>query len=366
MPMSNAVHMMKSVDATPTNININENTSTNSNTNIIELTGKILYLYSDNINAAFTKKETYPGATVTLMLIIELPGFIKDIRSLVEAITSELKESLPESKKKALEAQEQAKREAEGSAVQPEEMLTTPELNVYSRVFPHPFVNSKGYRIGNWHVIVDTSKLPFNSIDEANHFLYNLFEYVNYEGTPKTSKEMERAITDFFKYKETKLPAFTPIRYPDEEEQKFKKMQKELLDKENAKMRANLRRLRNELAGVGYGTKEYEENKKLREELTEEIEKKFIDASGKPKPKEENQKLLAAYAEAIEDEDDKLSGNVPIFEPEKWKEDGTKFPMTAKPVNKAAMKGGKRKSTNGSIKNRKWRKGKKNNKTKRS
>jgi hypothetical protein len=343
------------------------NTVTNSSTNIIELTGKILYLYSDNIDSAFAEKQKYPGATVTLMQIIEPQGFfIKDIRSLVEAITSELKESLPESKKKALEAQEQAKREAEGSAVQPEEMLTTPELNVYSRVFPHPFVNSKGYRIGNWHVIVDTSKLPFNSIDEANHFLYNLFEYVNYEGTPKTSKEMERAITDFFKYKETKLPAFTPIRYPDEEEQKFKKMQKELLDKENAKMRANLRRLRNELAGVGYGTKEYEENKKLREELTEEIEKKFMDASGKPKPKEENQKLLAAYAEAIEDEDDKLSGNVPIFEPEKWKEDGTKFPMTAKPVNKAAMKGGKRKSTNGSIKNRKWRKGKKNNKTKRS
>jgi hypothetical protein len=137
-------------------------------------------------------------------------------------------------------------------------------------------------------------------------------------------------------------------------------MQKEMLDKENAKMQANLRRLRNELAGFGYGTKEYEENKKLRDTLSTEIVKKFVDASGKPKTKEENQKILAAYAEAVGDEDLKLSGEQPIFEPTKWKSDSD-GPPTA-PTGK---KGGKRKSTNGSIKNRKWRKGKKNNKTKR-
>ena len=328
----------------------------------IDLTGSILYLYSDTIKKAFVEKMKFTKANVTLMRIIEpVPFFIKDMKSLTEAITSELKASLPESKKKDLEAQEKAKRDAEGSGVNPEEMLTNPELKVYSRVFPHPFVNGKGYRIGNWHVIVDTSKLPFSGIDEVNHFLYNLFDYVNYEGTPKTSKEMERAITDFYKFHQTELPAYNPIRYPDEEEQKFKKMQKEMLDKENAKMQANLRRLRNELAGFGYGTEEYKKNKELRDTLSTEIEKKFVDASGKPKTKEENQKILAAYAEAIGDEDLKLSGEKPIFDPTEWKSDGSRFPPTA-PTGK---KGGKRKSTNGSIKNRKWRKGKKNNKTKR-
>jgi hypothetical protein len=204
------------------------------------------------------------------------------------------------------------------------EGISDPEFKVVSRVFPAPFVNSKGFRIGNYHVIVNTDKLPFRSTDEADHFLYNLFDYINYEGTPKTSRKMARKIKDFFKHKEVDLTAFLPIKYPDPFQEEFLRQQQVILMEENKKLRRNLRKLRNELAGFSYD----EADTKLREAALKTIEddvgiKKIVDkkdstdqgAKDKARAKEEASKKLAAYIDAIDEEEGLLEGEAPEYKP---------------------------------------------------
>jgi hypothetical protein len=79
------------------------------------------------------------------------------------------------------------------------------------KLYPLPYVNNKGYRIGNYHVLINKDKLPFSSIDQVDHFLLNLFNYV--KAVPSNNKPAAEFNKEFFKnYKEDVL-MFTPIRH---------------------------------------------------------------------------------------------------------------------------------------------------------
>ena len=247
----------------------------------------------------------------------------------IDALMSKIKEKVTPDKK-TRPAQNGPEKAAEG--------ISDPEFKVVSRVFPAPFVNSKGFRIGNYHVIVNTDKLPFGSTDEADHFLYNLFDYINYEGTPKTSRKMARKIKDFFKHKEVDLTAFLPIKYPDPFQEEFLRQQQVILMEENKKLRKNLRKLKNELAGFSYS----DEDAKLRKEAFDVIEKdvgikREVD-NGKggpidPQTKEKASKKLAAYIDAIDEEEGLLEGEAPEYKPA----------LLQERAKGAALKGGSKK-----------------------
>jgi len=174
--------------------------------------------------------------------------------------------------------------------------LPQEEFKVYSKIYPVPFVNSKGYRIGDYKIIVDTSKLPFNSVDQTNHYLYNLFDYVGEQGTPAVPNRPKRDIREFFVNKKDQLRVFTPIKYPDEGEKEFLEMEQELLKEENRKLRKNLRELKRRMEEI---TGENEKYPIVKQNLDREIEPIRED-------KKEKQKLLAAYLDAIEDIEDDM------------------------------------------------------------
>jgi len=81
------------------------------------------------------------------------------------------------------------------------------------KLYPIPYVNDKGYRIGNYHIEFDTknSPLPFSSFDQVDHLLINLFNYAkevpnNKEATADFNKK-------FFKHYPKKVVLFKPIKY---------------------------------------------------------------------------------------------------------------------------------------------------------
>ena len=81
------------------------------------------------------------------------------------------------------------------------------------KLYPIPYVNDKGYRIGNYHIEFDTknSPLPFSSFDQVDHLLINLFNYAkevpnNKEATADFNKK-------FFKHYPKKVVLFRPIKY---------------------------------------------------------------------------------------------------------------------------------------------------------
>jgi len=88
------------------------------------------------------------------------------------------------------------------------------------KLYPVPYVNNQGYRIGNYHIEFDTKKspLPFSSFDQVDHFLINLFDYA--KKVPKNKKPTKDFNEQFFKHKKKKLVLFKPIKYrrqrPDE------------------------------------------------------------------------------------------------------------------------------------------------------
>jgi hypothetical protein len=88
------------------------------------------------------------------------------------------------------------------------------------KLYPVPYVNNQGYRIGNYHIEFDTKKspLPFSSFDQVDHFLINLFDYA--KKVPKNKKPTKDFNKQFFKYKYKKLVLFKPIKYITEAEKK--------------------------------------------------------------------------------------------------------------------------------------------------
>ena len=181
-------------------------------------------------------------------------------------------------------------------------------FEVTSKVFPSPFTNSKGFRIGDYKVAVNPNVLPFNGIDQANHYLYNLFDYATYQGTPQTNRKQERDINSFFKSKNTQLEAFVPIKYPDPEKAKVIQAEQEQLREENKKIRENFRKLQNELVEIGFSGNP-EQREKIRESIEKEIEKETDAKDGS----DQKQAVLAEYLNAIDEVESGSKGFVPPF-----------------------------------------------------
>ena len=45
------------------------------------------------------------------------------------------------------------------------------------KIYPVPFKNRMGFRIGNINTVLNKKVLPFKSTDQVDHFLYNFFNY---------------------------------------------------------------------------------------------------------------------------------------------------------------------------------------------
>ena len=89
------------------------------------------------------------------------------------------------------------------------------------KLYSIPYVNDKGYRIGNYHIEFDTknSPLPFSSFDQVDHFLINLFKYA--KEVPNNKLATADFNKKFFKHYPKKVVLFKPIKYkskPKEED----------------------------------------------------------------------------------------------------------------------------------------------------
>jgi hypothetical protein len=85
------------------------------------------------------------------------------------------------------------------------------------KIYPVPFKNRMGFRIGNINTVLNKKVLPFKSTDQVDHFLYNFFNYLKYEGGPKDERSIDdrkNAIAKFFKNHEEKVYSYVPLTDP--------------------------------------------------------------------------------------------------------------------------------------------------------
>jgi hypothetical protein len=110
-----------------------------------------------------------------------------------------------------------------------EKMLDDIEHYIKLKLYPVPYVNNQGYRIGNYHIEFDTknSPLPFSSFDQVDHFLINLFKYA--KEVPNNKKATKEFNKQFFKHNTKKIVLFKPIKYrkQTEEEKEEEKTKRE-------------------------------------------------------------------------------------------------------------------------------------------
>jgi len=94
-----------------------------------------------------------------------------------------------------------------------EEEIKDRDLGRYikSKLYPIPYTNGKGYRIGNYHVMIDKDNLPFSTVDQVDHFLINLFDYVR--EYPNNKLPIGEFNKKFFKNREENILVYTPIKY---------------------------------------------------------------------------------------------------------------------------------------------------------
>lgn len=93
------------------------------------------------------------------------------------------------------------------------------------KLYSIPYVNDKGYRIGNYHIEFDTKNnpLPFSSFDQVDHFLINLFKYA--KEVPNKDKKLttEQFNKKFFKHHKKDVVLFKPIKYRKQTEEEAQK-----------------------------------------------------------------------------------------------------------------------------------------------
>jgi len=82
-----------------------------------------------------------------------------------------------------------------------------------TKIYPIPFVNSKGFRIGNYRILINKNNLPFSSTDQIDHYLLNLFNYVKRAPTEdvSTPEKRKKFNNEFFKYFTIHEDVNTPI-----------------------------------------------------------------------------------------------------------------------------------------------------------
>jgi len=170
-------------------------------------------------------------------------------------------------------------------------------VDITSKVYPTPFDNSKGFRIGDFKVAVDTTALPFTNTDQVNHYLYNLFDYTSYQGIPKMSRKQDRKLDSFFSAKKTKLEAYKPIKYPDLRKAKYVEREQKVLQEENRKIRENMRKIQNELAEMGFSG-DTEKRREIVAAIKNEIDK----------DKDKKETILSEYLNAIDEVENEGKG----------------------------------------------------------
>jgi hypothetical protein len=76
-------------------------------------------------------------------------------------------------------------------------------INTVTKIYPFFGKNNNrlGYYIGDYKIKVDVDKLPFNSLDQVDHMIYNLYNYAKTRKNPK----------DFFIYHPEKM-TFIPTK----------------------------------------------------------------------------------------------------------------------------------------------------------
>ena len=94
------------------------------------------------------------------------------------------------------------------------------DVIINAEAYGIPYINNKGYRIGNYLIRVDKDKLPFSDTDQVNAYLHGLFEYVkavpskdidgngNYKYVPSSE-----FIKDFYQRYPYEAHKITPIKY---------------------------------------------------------------------------------------------------------------------------------------------------------
>jgi len=102
-----------------------------------------------------------------------------------------------------------------------EEELKDIDHYIKVKLYPVPYVNNQGYRIGNYHITFDNknSPLPFSSIDQVDHFLINLFKYA--KEVPNNKDPTKDFNKKFFKGYERNVVLFKPIKYRKQKQEKI-------------------------------------------------------------------------------------------------------------------------------------------------
>jgi len=94
------------------------------------------------------------------------------------------------------------------------------DLIINAEAYGIPYINNKGYRVGNYLIRVDKDKLPFSDRDQVDAYLHELFEYVkkvpnkDLDGDGKynyvPSSDFIKQFYQRYPYEAHKI---TPIRY---------------------------------------------------------------------------------------------------------------------------------------------------------
>jgi hypothetical protein len=92
-----------------------------------------------------------------------------------------------------------------------QEELKDIEQYITMKLYSVPYVNDKGYRIGNYHIVIDKKNLPFSDFDQVDHFLINLFKYA--KEVPNNKMPTKKFNEKFFKNHPKKVVLFKPIKY---------------------------------------------------------------------------------------------------------------------------------------------------------
>jgi hypothetical protein len=170
------------------------------------------------------------------------------------------------------------------------------KIKITTEIYSAPFINSKGYRIGDYRVKVDTDRLPYSAEDQAANYLYNLFKYAKDEGSSKKNSKIK--INTVFDKKKKIISTFTPINYPNPEQEKFLKQERKFLQEENNKIKENLRSIQEELSG----TSELPElHKNIEEKIKVELDNVNDSNMTDNEKQKKSQSILSTYLDVVND-----------------------------------------------------------------
>jgi hypothetical protein len=99
-------------------------------------------------------------------------------------------------------------------------------IRITSKTYYIDRPNSKGFKIGDQRVIVDSDDYPMSSLDEVNYFIRELVDYSNFAGNYKNKYQAEDANEkinndSFFKH-DRKDWYIIPVKYKEKENKEGK------------------------------------------------------------------------------------------------------------------------------------------------